>query len=368
MTEADGKSGAKPASPTDPLSATGIFLDAFHWQSDQPQGQAPESLAPPATAKPATTEASPVAQGEFTQLFGALNPAAPPPQSQSAAPPAPRMSAAPQEIPKQASGDVTRIFVQQPAPLNEQPARGAPSPAPSAPANPPRMKGFSSPGASDSASAEGSFTELFRTVTPSPAPLPRIQPFTPQVSSSPPAVEKTEWPASTPKSMGATDLFRALSAAEGSQADRNAPRAESFSSSMPASPVPGSVTMWIQKLSQDVEPSSKEQAFQPPPLTATPAPGTLSGQGEYTRIISGDALKASTAVPAPPVSAIPNVQAPAIEPPKVVAPKLAPPALAAPAVPAPRTKLQEMLPILLVLNAFLLVILILVVIFALTRK
>jgi hypothetical protein len=139
---------------------------------------------------------------------------------------------------------------------------------------------------------------------------------------------------------------------------------------MPASPAPGSVTMWIQKLSQDVELSSKEQAFELPPLTATPAPapGTLSAQGEYTRIISGDALKASTAVPAPPVSAIPNVQAPAIEPPKVVAPKLAPPALAAPAVPAPRTKLQEMLPILLVLNAFLLVVLILVVIFAFMRK
>jgi hypothetical protein len=47
---------------------------------------------------------------------------------------------------------------------------------------------------------------------------------------------------------------------------------------------------------------------------------------------------------------------------------VAPPALAAPAVPAKQTKLQEMLPILLVINAFLLVVLILVVIFALMRK
>jgi len=367
MTEADGKPGAKPTGQNDPLSATGMFLDAFHWQSDPSQGQAPESLAPPATAKPATTGASPVAQGEFTQLFGTPNPAAPPPKSQSAAP-VPQTSAAPQETLKPASGDVTRIFVQQPAPLTEQPARGVPGTAASAPANPPRMKGFSSPGASDSASAEGSFTELFRRVTPSPAPLPRIQPSAAQASSSPPAVEKTEWPASTQKSPGATDLFRALSAAEGSQADRNAHRPESFSNAMPASPAPGSVTMWIQKLSQDVEPSSTEQAFEPPPLTATPAPGSPAGQGEYTRIISGDALKGSMGVPAPPVSAVPKVQAPAIEPPKVVAPKVAPPALAAPAVPAPRTKLQEMLPILLVLNAFLLVVLILVVIFALMRK
>jgi hypothetical protein len=359
MTEADGKPGAKPAGPTDPLSATGIFLDAFHWQSDPSQGQAPESLAQAAAAKPATTEAGPVAQGEFTQLFGALDPAARPPQSQVQAP-APRTNTAPQETLKPASGDVTRIFVQQPNPLTEQPARGVPNPAPSAHANPPRMKGYSSPGASDSASAEGSFTQLFRTVTPSPAPLPRIQPLAPQASTSLPAVEKTEWPASTQKSPGATDLFRALSAAEGSQADRHAPRPEPFSNTMPASPAPGSVTGWIQKLSE-VQPSSTEQAFEPPPLTAMPASGTLSGQGEYTRIISGG-------VSASPVPATLKVQAPAIEPPKVAAPKLTPPALAVPAVPAPRTKLQEMLPILLVLNAFLLVVLILVVVFALMRK
>jgi hypothetical protein len=352
MTEADGKPGARPDSQSDPLSATGMFLDAFRWQPDQSQGEA------------AATDVSPVGQGEFTELFGTLNPAAPLPQSQSAAP-APRTTAAPQETLKPASGDVTRIFVQQPPQLTEQPARGVPSPAPSVPANPPRMKGYSSPGASDSASAEGSFTQLFRTVTPSPAPLPRVQPLATQASSLPPAVEKTEWPASTQKSPGATDLFRALSAAEGSQADRHAPRSESFSNTMPASPAPGSVTGWIQKLSE-VQPSPMEQAFEPPPLTAMPASGTVSGQGEYTRIISGG-------VPAPPVPAIPRTQAPAIEPPKVAAPKLTPPALAvpavpAPAVPAPRTKLQEMLPILLVLNAFLLVVLILVVVFALMRK
>ena len=365
MTEADGKPGAKPTGQNDPLSATGMFLDAFHWQSDPSPGQAPESLAPPATAKAATNEASPVAQGEFTQLFGALNPATPQPP---AAAPAPRPSATPQETPKQASGDVTRIFVPQAAPLTDPPVRAIPSPAPPPPAHPPRMKGYSAPGASDSASAEGSFTELFRRVTPSPAPLPRIQPLAAQASSPPPAVEKTEWPNSTAKSLGATDLFRALSTNEGSQADRNVSRPEPYSNSIPASPAPGSVTMWIQKLSEEVQASSTEQVFEPSPLTATPAPGTFAGQGEYTRIISGDAVKASMAVPAPPVSAIPKVQAPAIEPPKVVAPKLAPPALAAPAIPAPRTKMQEMLPILLVLNAFLLVVLILVVIFALMRK
>jgi len=359
MSEEDSKPGAKPASQADPLSATGMFLDAFHWQSDPSREQAPESIAQPSAAKPAATEARPVAQGEFTQLFGGLNPGAPQSQPPSAAP-APRASPVPQEPLKPAAGDITRIFVQQAAPPVEPPVRAVPSPAPPTPASPPRMKGYSSPGASDSASAEGSFTQLFRTETPSPAPPPRIQPMA-APSSPPPAVEKTEWPNSTPKSLGATDLFRALSAEEGSTVDRTPRRPEPFSNSMPASPAPGSVTMWIQKLSEEVEASSPAQVFEQPPLTATPAPDTLAGHGEFTRIISGG-------LPAPPASAVPKVQAPVVEPPKVVAPKLAPPALAAPAVPAKQTKLQEMLPILLVLNAFLLVVLILVVIFALMRK
>ncbi len=33
MTEADGKAGAKPTGQNDPLSATGMFLDAFHRHS-----------------------------------------------------------------------------------------------------------------------------------------------------------------------------------------------------------------------------------------------------------------------------------------------------------------------------------------------
>jgi hypothetical protein len=150
--------------------------------------------------------------------------------------------------------------------------------------------------------------------------------------------------------------------------DRNAHRPEPFPNSMSASPAPGSVTMWIRKLSEEVEAPSAEQVFAPPPPTATPAPSPLSGPGEYTRIVTRDLGKAATDIPAPPVSAAPKAQAPAIEPPKVAAPTVAPPALAAPAVPAKQTKLQEMLPILLVINAFLLVVLILVVIFALMRK
>ena len=144
-------------------------------------------------------------------------------------------------------------------------------------------------------------------------------------------------------------------------------RSDSFSEPGPAPAAPGSVTLWMQKLSEDVGPASPAQAFEPQPLAAMPEPAPPLGQGEYTRIISGDAAKAvvgvTAGVTAPPAPPMPRVQAPAIEPPKPAAPKLSPPVVS-----PPPSKLQEMLPILLVINAFLLVVLILVVIFALLRK
>ena len=336
-----------------------MFLNAFQSQPDPAEAEQPKS------------ESKPTAHGEFTQLFGTQNPVNSPPHSQPA-------TAPPQETPKQPSEEATRIFVRQAAPPAEPPVVRA-VPIPASPAAPPRMKGFSSPGASDSASADGSFTQLFRAVPPPSSPP--IQPPPAQASSAPPVVEKPEWPSSAPKSLGATELFRALSVDEGVPADRNTRRPDSFSEPGPVSASPGSVTMWIQKLSEDLGPSSpppapfSAQAFDPQPLAATPEPAPSSGQGEFTRIISGGAVKAAAGVSAPPVApavpaapAIPvapaiKVQAPAIEPPKPAAPKLSPPA-----VPPPQSKLQQMLPILLVLNAFLLVVLILVVVFVLLRK
>jgi hypothetical protein len=318
-----------------------MILDAFHRQPDPPEVQ-------PSEPKPGTP-------GEFTQLFGVQNPVVPAP------PPPP--AAAPQQTSKPSSEEATRIFVRQAAPpADPPPVRMVAMPASPSSSNPPRMKGFSSPGASDSASADGSFTQLFRAVQPSPPTQPPIQPLPVQASSLSPAEEKTEWPTSAPKSPGATELFRALSGSEGSPVDRSVRRPDIFSGPGPAQTAPGSVTMWIQKLSEDIGPASPPQAFEPQPLAAMPEPVPLSGQGEYTRIISGDAVRAVTAVPSPPVLAAPKVQAPAIEP-KAAGPKLSPPAVS-----PPRSKLQEMMPILLVLNAFLLVVLILMVIFAVLRK
>jgi hypothetical protein len=56
----------------------------------------------------------------------------------------------------------------------------------------------------------------------------------------------------------------------------------------------------------------------------------------------------------------------AAAPPKIELPKIAP--LAPPALTAPKSKLETMVPILLVVNTFLLVVLLVVVIFALKAK
>ena len=317
-----------------------MFLNAFDRQANP--AEAERETNPPTPGSPSAKPAGP---GEFTQLFGSLDPATPPTSAPSAAASAP-------EVPKQGSEEVTRIFVRQAAPPAEPPVvRTVPIPAPSP--NPQRMRGFSAPGASDSASADGTFTQLFRAVSPGPSPSSPI----------PPTAKTSSSPAPNP---GATELFRALSQDPPLPAERATRRPDVFPE--PASTAaPGSVTMWLQKLSEEIAPSqtSEPQATPVAPERAAPA-----GQGEYTRIISGDALKAVTATP--PASAIPaapaaapvaKMPAPVGELPKPPAPKLSPPAS-----PAPLSKLQQMMPILLVLNSFLLVVLILVVVFALLRK
>jgi hypothetical protein len=320
-----------PADPADPLSATGIFLNAFRTQPEPVEEPARESFAPPVAANPAPSA------GEFTQMFAAVQTPSPAPVAHPSPVP-PRQEPPPQQPAEQA----TRIFVRQATPMAEL-AKAAPGPTPAAAAQ--RLKGFSAPGASDSASDDGSFSQFFRKIPAPQAPPPPVPP-PPGASSLPPAVP------ATPKSFGATNLFGTGSATE-SPADRNA---RQTSTEM------GSVTGWMRKLSEEVEPVSSTQIFAAPPS----APVTPPGPGEFTRIMSGDAMKAAREVPAAPAmpaAAIAKVQPPPVEPPKVAVPKLA-----APAVSAPQTKLQQMLPILLVLNGFLLLVLIVLVVFVLLRK
>jgi hypothetical protein len=397
MTEDGKKRGVDGAGQADPLSATGMFLNAFQTQPDQPIEQAKESdqwfppedkggaglggaklggpwgqpltapSVPSSAARPSLGEGKPV-PGEFTQMFQKLEFApAPPPGPVPEARPIP-------EISRQEPGDFTRMFVRATASMPQRPMPAVSDPAAFAPAAAPRLKGFSTPGVSDSASPEGSFTQLFQTASPPPAAP--VRPFTPLSNGteaawssnldSPPSNDAME-------SAGVTQLFRALSPEKESPANRFGEPA------VPESSTPGSITMLIQRLTEDLQSSSS----QPPPTA--PEPAGVSEPGEFTRIMSGGSPNASGAqggsaekvgAPAPavvpfpvaPLPAAPAVAAPAVH----VVPRLqAPPIPAPPPAPSadpPQSKLQQMMPMLLVLNAFLLVVLILLVVFLLKSR
>ena len=418
MTEDGKKPGAEAAGQPDSLSATGMFLNAFQTQPDQGAEPAQESAprlfavedksgttpAPqwgqPLNAQPlrsspsslSTGEDKPPAPGEFTQMFQKLDIAAPPqqPPQTSSAPHA----GVPPEALRHEPGEFTRMFVAATASLKERPS-GIPEPAPFAPLATPRMKGFSTPGVSDSASADGSFTQLFRTPAASPAPPSR--PFIPLASAPPSAIESA-WPSSLDsapstdgaESAGVTRLFRSLSAENEPAAHRFGEPSDSLfmaQSPQPAGPtagVPGSITMLIQRLNED---QASAAASLPPPLAVGSEPAAFAGPGEYTRIISGGfanpaAGQASpaekvappaaaspvfpAAVPIPPAPVFAPPPVPAVAVPKPPAPP-APPQVMASAPPA-KSKLQQMLPMLLVLNAFLLVVLIVLLVFVLRSK
>jgi hypothetical protein len=380
MTENGKKPGADGSGQSDPLSATGMFLNAFRTQPDQPaepeerdQWFAPEDKGgaklggpwgqplnapsvPPAPAKPSLGEGKPV-PGEFTQMFQKLDFAPAP-----AVHPAPEARLSP-EIPRQEPGDFTRMFVRATASMPQRPMPPVSDQAAFAPPAVPRLKGFSTPGVSDSASAEGSFTQLFQT----PAPAPRSPNPEP-----PPGKDAME-------AAGVTQLFRALT-------PENEPQANRFGepSPQPAARVasqPESVTMLIQRLTEDLQSSAAST-----PLPAMdPEPARLAEPGEFTRIMSGGSVKAAVdpgtsaqkppapapalfAIPAAPLAPAPAIAAPAIPaPPKLQAPPIpAPPA--APSANPPQSKLQQMMPMLLVLNAFLLVVLIVLVVFLLKTR
>jgi len=188
------------------------------------------------------------------------------------------------------------------------------------------------------------------------------------------------------------------------------------------SPVPANnLTVMLDQLALDEAraglrtPSLERPTFQPQPAPLPPS--APAGPGEYTRVInrlelgqsgqSGSPVPAAAApqssVPAPvpafaPAFQMPSVSGPALVPPVATAPGLTASAVTAPAVTAPRfeaprvaapapiapapiapapivptvaapkSKLQELLPLLLIANAFLMIVLIVVVVFALRAK
>jgi hypothetical protein len=403
MTEDGKKPGIEGAGDPDPLSATGMFLNAFQTQPDQPAKQEQESAGdwfaaedksgaklggaklggpwgqplnapsvPSSAPGPSLGEGKPV-PGEFTQMFQKLEFAPAPPVSS-----APEARPAP-EVSRQEPGEFTRMFVRATASMPARPMPAVSDPAAFAPPPAPRLKGFSTPGVSDSASPEGSFTQLFQSTAP--APVAPVRPFTPLSNGA-----EAAWSSNldTPskdamESAGVTQLFRALS-------PENEPPANRFGEqsphpAVPASSAPASITMLIQRLTEDLQSS-------PSPLPASvPELAKVSEPGEFTRIMSGGSASGAAApsgpaekvaAPAPAVFSIPAaalpvapvVSAPVV--PAVAIPKPQAPPIPAPQVVAsadpPQSKLQQMMPMLLVLNAFLLVVLIVLVVFLLKAR
>jgi hypothetical protein len=389
MTEKGKKPGAEDAGQPDPLSATGMFLNAFGTGPEQPVEQPQQS--------PAKGAAKPAQPGEFTQMFHKLEPPPSPPLPQTRA----------TNNPPQEPGEFTRTFVAAATSPGLRPAPATAAPAPFAPPATPKMRGFSAPGISDSASAEGNFTQLFRT-PPSPQQTPAVQPFAP-LPSAPPKLAEPAWPQSLDPAPnrdamapgGLSQLFRSLSEESDPSPNRSG---ESFlvretpPPSQPPSSNPGSVTMLIQRLTED----RQEPAASATPTPAAAAPADQAGPGEFTRILAGGASNpasglepgpaagkfpmaavatsvfAAPQIPAAPAPAfalppIPAAPAPAFAAPQLPAiavpqaPPPQPPKVAASA-PPPKSKLQQMLPMLLVLNAFLVVVLIVLLVFALRSR
>jgi hypothetical protein len=381
MTEKGKKPGTEAASQPDPLSATGMFLNAF-----APQ---PEPPVEPAQESPAKGAAKPAQPGEFTQMFHKLEPPPSPPVPQTRS----------TNRPPQEPGEFTRTFVAAATSPGLRPA--TPDPSPFAPPPAPKMRGFSTPGVSDSASPEGSFTQLFRT-PPSPPAASPLQPFTP-LPSAPPQAAEPAWPQSldpAPNGGGLTQLFRSLSEESEPAPSRIGESPLVSPTGSPAPPSagnPASVTMLIQRLNEDLQQASVPT----PPMPPAAAPAGSSAPGEFTRIIAGGMTNPASAaagpgvaagnfaIPVPPTPAVPAAPAfPAAPVPAFAAPQIpvapapafaappvpalavppAPPPKAAPSAPPQQSKLQQMLPMLLVLNAFLVVVLILLLVFALKSR
>lgn len=418
----DSKPGQSRPDEADPLSATAMFLRALDQQSEakpaEPAGAkvergtaAERTQAPPVGSRPGNSGS------EFTEIFGKpLQPtsefsmrSAPTQQVPAAEPVRPA-----EPVGSQSPGEFTRIFVKDPTPPAKPAARSFEERQEGVPSQPARSKGFSSPGVSDAASGEPGFTQIFKPVPGGRGAGSPAQPGQPFVPSSRPEAARSDAqfgrPSDPPNAAKAdlsiTSLIESLSSpsagASGPRAPEPAPyRPDPLASYQPsaAKPAPpsdfesGGVTRFIQRLA---DPPAAQPAPAPPP----PIREANAGPGEYTRIISL-ASPAASAPPAPsPAPAGAQAPEPGISFARPAAPPLpqnpihvamppaaapaapAPPAFAAPPVPAPRLpaapapptaaapkgKLEAMVPMLLVVNTFLLVIILVVMIFLIKSR
>ena len=354
---------------------------------EKPRPSIPPARSIPSYPEPAPTPAQP---GAFTQMFSQMGPTPPTPKASSAAPPF--TPQAPTPPASSGQGEFTKIFMggtgqnempQQAPPQEEQPTQlgtfdrlfaGAPArPAPAA--EPPRSYKPEPPAESSfhfnqppprapepSIPAQGGFTQLLRALNQEQAPKPSAPPLAPL----PPAPA----PAPVPTSGGFTQLLQALSAT-------------------PATPPPQAPPAYPAPVAPPAAPPMVPSPMAiPPSMPPAPAPPPSSGPGEFTRIISGSALREMQGQGAPPPmpAAAPPAARPAWTPPVAPpppapppAPTYAPPAFAFPPAPAPPpvaaaapapppTMMQKYLPLILIVNVFLMLVIVLILIFVLKHK
>lgn len=381
----------QPSSPNPAQNLAGVFKQVSVEKPRTPEGQTapfampaqrPRSETPVPSQSPAVAAPAAPAQS-FTQVFSLLRSTppvgAPPSASLGETTAAPGLvSGLTPPAPQQAAtgpGEFTRMFqaVQRPG--------SAPVPA-----APPEAPAKTEP---------GSFTQVFSKPTPPPAPA---EPFRPPLSAAitpepiaekdfsfygAPAPARPAEPALSAQG-GFTQLFQALNKEEVKPPRAEAPLA-------PAPPPPAAAAGGFTKLYETLSP---QQTAPPPvalpiPVSPMSVPPMSSGPGEFTRIISGSALREGMgqgAAPVAPAAAAPAAgpafpafappAAPPLRPPAMPpmgAPHAAPPAFAFPPPPAAQppapapaqSALQKYLPLILLVNVFLLLVIVLVLIFVL---
>jgi len=272
------------------------------------------------------------------------------------------------------AGEFTRVFLKG---GSGQSSEGAHKPG-DHPRNTVQQRGFSSPGKSESAAAEGSVTQLFRTPSAIPAVQPAAPKSSPELNLSVTLTPPSDQPAASSESLSrpreaaslgpATNITGLLESLSTPDRPRNEPASASPQFPPGGAIESGGVTKFIQKLSEE------------PPIPV-PAPSQAaerpeqSGPGEFTRVIARVEEK--------PVSPKPAEQAVVTAPPAPrvmsAAPSL-PPAPSAKTPPAPKpseppkvpsqskTKLETIAPVLTALNTVLLIAVLLVLILLLRSR
>lgn len=413
--EIDRAAPDEPDSAAEPGSATGMFQqppsatpaesrrEACSAANDENSRSAEGS---PSSADPSGSAVEQkAASGEFTQFFRRMAPAA------ADALPQAKPSAVRPGAGDDAPGDFTRIFMRLPQAPEAAPAAAAPAPlkaqetppeaepgeftrlmraaeivdgapnhrdetAPDAadgriPSSAP-LRGFSAPGVNDAVSGKSAagFTQLFRALDERLPEGRDAPPYASPMDVQAPEPSPVQQQAGAALQAGPGEFTRLM------QSLSNPSAGESAAEGASKTPGPGATSAGVRPVST----ASSSPASSPPRQSST-------GPGDFTRIVSSSLAREEAAAtgkatparaertpvppPAPPAQAAPIPRSPsfafggqAAPPAGGATPIPAPPQAPPPAAPA-QGKLHAYLPMLLVINAFLLAVLILLVVFAL---